>query len=255
MQRTLLDFTQDILSSLGSDEVNSIDDTLESQSVAKIVRRSFYNVVDLTDVPNQKELFSLEASLDSSKPTLMTKPNDVRNVEWIKYDKRTASDTISVFTKIDYQEPEEFLYLMHQRDNGDTNVESFTHNVDTSIITFFIYNDQGPKYWTSFDDSTIFFDAYDAAVDSTLQKSKTICYGGKLFAFSLTDSFIPPLNDEQQNLVLNEAISLAWLELKQSGNQKAEASSRRGKIRQQHTKQTLPKEIPALDRAPNFGRK
>ena len=255
MQRTLLDFTQDVLSSLGSDEVNSINDTLESQSVSKIIRRSFYNIVDRRDLKDQANLFQLEASADSTKPTLMIKPNDVRNIIWLKYDCRGLTDTTSNYTIMTYLEPDAFVSRMADLNEGDADVETFTHVVDTSTMTFTINNDRSPQYYTSFNDKEIFFDSYDADVDTTLQKIKTQCYGEKLFQFSMVDSFIPPLTDEQQNLLLNEAISLAWVELKQAPNPKAENVVRKQWIRQQHTSQTIPAKITPLDRAPNFGRK
>lgn len=255
MQRSLLDFTQEVLSSLGSDEVNSIDDTIESQSVSKIVRRSFYNIVDRSTLKGKKDMFSLEASTDVSKPTLMTKPSDVRNIDWVKYDTRSVSHPNLNMQLVEYVSPEYFTQQMYQLSTSNTNVQSFTHTIDTSTITFLITNDRAPTMYTSFNDSELFFNSYDNAIDSTLQKSKTVCYGEKLFIFSLTDSFIPPLSDEQQNLLLNEAISLAWVELKQSGHQKAEMNSRRGFVHQQKVNQTIPTKQCALDQAPNFGRK
>lgn len=255
MQRTLLDFTQDILSSLGSDEVNSINDTLESQSVSKIIRRSFYNIVDRRTLKDQKDLFSLNASTDNLKPTLMTKPSSVRNIDWIKYDTQTSTDPIAKFDLIIYLEPGEFISLMSNLRSDDTTVDSFDNIIDGSTINFLVKNDRPPTYYTSFNDGTLVFDAYDSSVDTTLQKSKTQCYGEKLFSFTMIDSFVPPLSDEQQNLLLNEAIALAWVELKQAPNPKAELNVRKGWIRQQHTSQTIPSKTDPLSRAPNYGRK
>ena len=38
MKRTLLEMTQDILSAIDADEVNSIDDTVEATQVATIIK-------------------------------------------------------------------------------------------------------------------------------------------------------------------------------------------------------------------------
>lgn len=255
MQRTLLDFTQDVLSSMGSDEVNSINDTLESQSVSKIVRRSFYNIVDKKSLTGQKDLFSLESYTDSSKPTFMTKPADVRNIDWVKYDKQTLTDPITAMSIVEYKEPDQFLYMMAQRNEDDPEVQTFTHTFGSSTQKFMVMTTYGPRFYTSFDDNLIVFDAYDAQVDTVLQKIKTQCYGEKNFVFNLTDSFIPPLNDEQQNLLLNEAISTAWVELKQSANPKSELHARKGWIRQQHTNKTIPSKISGIQTSPNYGRK
>lgn len=255
MQRTLLDFTQEVLSSLGSDEVNSIDDTIESQSVSKIVRRSFYNIVDRRELLDQKDMFQLESSGDDEKPVLMSKPASVRSIDWIKYDVQSLEQPITNMQLMQYVTPEHYLYLSNNLRPGSDNVVSFEYTKGSSTLTLYIRNDTAPKYYTTFNDTDILFDSFDTGVDTTLQQSKTQCYGGKHFQFSLNDTFVPPLTDEQQNLLLNEAISLAWVELKQAPNPKAEVMVRKQWIRQQHTGRNIPTKIDPLLRAPNFGRK
>ena len=58
-QRTLLRLVQDILSSLDSDEVNSISDTPESLQVANIVRTTYEDLVSLLDLPEHFSFFEL----------------------------------------------------------------------------------------------------------------------------------------------------------------------------------------------------
>ncbi len=52
-------------------------------------------------------------------------------------------------------------------------------------------------------------------MDTTLQTSKTLCYGQIIPTFTLEDSFIPDLDDTQFPLLLNEAKAIAFVELKQ----------------------------------------
>ena len=47
---TLLDMTQDILSDIDSDEVNSISDTPDSLQVAGIIKSSFYDMIDIKEL-------------------------------------------------------------------------------------------------------------------------------------------------------------------------------------------------------------
>jgi len=56
MKLSLLDITQKILSSLDSDPVNSIDDTVESIQVADIVKESYYSLMAERDWPFLHEL-------------------------------------------------------------------------------------------------------------------------------------------------------------------------------------------------------
>jgi hypothetical protein len=100
-----------------------------------------------------------------------------------------------------------------------------TGTLDT--IDFRYRNDKAPEYYTSFDDRQIVFDSYDADVDSTLQKSKTICFGLKESSWTKSDAFVPALDSQQFHLLLQEAKAQAWVELKQLTNEKAERKARR----------------------------
>src|SRR5205085_12243106 len=85
MKRTLLDMTQTILSSLGSDEVDSISDTTESMQVAGIIKTTYYNIVNRLDLPNHYQFIQLDPSLDATKPVLMYVPAGITKIEWLKY--------------------------------------------------------------------------------------------------------------------------------------------------------------------------
>src|ERR1700704_6434506 len=86
MKRTLLDYTQSILSSLNSAEVNSISDTTESLQVAEILRTTYYNILGRAELPEHEKLFQLTSSADPTKPVLMFRPNEgVAKLNWIQY--------------------------------------------------------------------------------------------------------------------------------------------------------------------------
>ncbi len=91
-EQTLLDMTQNILSALDSDEVNSIGDTTEALQVAKIIRNKYYDIVSRDSLPAQETLLTLDPSNDSFKPTLMYVPAGVSRIDWIKYFNVNPSD-------------------------------------------------------------------------------------------------------------------------------------------------------------------
>jgi len=74
MKYTLLELVQNILSSMDSDEVNSIVDTVEAQQVVAIVKTVYNDILTRGELNVQKTLFNLDASTISTKPVLMTKP-------------------------------------------------------------------------------------------------------------------------------------------------------------------------------------
>ena len=61
-KKTLLEIVQEILTDMVSDEVNSIDDTVESQTVASIVRSVYESMMANRNWPHTKQLVQTEAS-------------------------------------------------------------------------------------------------------------------------------------------------------------------------------------------------
>lgn len=256
MKYTLLEMTQNVLSSMGSDQVNSITDTDEAQQVALIAKTVFYDMASELNLPEHHTLFELQASLDADKPTLMYRPDTAHNVMWLKYNVATADDPTDNFRLLTYLPADEFFNWIHNLKTTEDNVISFEHTVNTDdTLTFFARNDIAPTYYTTFDDSTVVFDAYDSEVDATLQKTKTLAFGGRASVFTMADNFIPPLDEQQFALYYNEVKSLAWMELKEIPHGKAEQAAKRQRAALQRNKDAFGTKKTAFDRLPNYGRK
>jgi hypothetical protein len=244
---TLLEMTQDILSDMDSDEVNSINDSVESLQVAQIIKTTYYNIIDGRDYDFLYELFQLESSGTSSRPTHMKLPENIIDLKYIKYNTRKSADTKDKYLKIDYLNPEDFMEVLDTRDSSKSNVTVVT---DTTGISLNIKNDKAPEYFTSFDDENLVFDSHDSAVDSTLTNSKTQCHGKRSVAFTLSDSFTPDLPVQMFSYLLAEAKSVAFVTLKQVANAKAEQVSTSQKRRMSQDAWRLKNGI----HYPNYGR-
>lgn len=261
MKYTNLEIVQAVLSSMDSDEINSVNDTVESQQVLEIVKTVYDDMVSRGDIVTNRTLFNLDASEDTAKPVLMTKPENIDRVLWLKYDVRTADDTVPVWADLTYLPVEDFIDYIHSFNPDEDNIEYFDYVGDGFIYRFTYRNDTRPLYYTSFDDNTIIFDAYDVDVDTTLQASKTLGYGTKTTEFAKTDEFTCELQPQQFALLLNEVKSLAWSELKQTEHGKAEQTARRNWRHLQKTRQQSPdgsvfnSNAHSFDKLPNFGRK
>ena len=241
---------------MDSDEVNSITDTTESLQVARLIRNTYYDIVDRTGLPEDDTLFNLIASGDSTKPTLMTLPSNIVRLKWVKYDWRRLTDTDSFYTDVIWLPVKDFFNRSDMlRNKSDVNVGTTTLSVGANTVPFYYVTNNPPQFYTSFDDQTILFDSYDSAVDMTLQGSKTQCAGKVTEVFSVVDSFIPPLNDAQFSLLRNEAKSLAFAELKQTVHAKAEGTSKRLWTALQRNKRQIEGRNAEFDRLPNYGRK
>jgi hypothetical protein len=250
---TLLELVQTILSSMDSDEVNSISDTVESNQVALLVKSVFFDLASDFDLPEHKTLFELTASGSSLRPTLMMIPDNVKNIDWVKYNNKLDAETHSNYKDVTYLELTRFLEMVN-RFRSETNIGTMdiTNNSETFEILF--RTDKHPTYYTSLDDDILIFDSYFSDDDTTLQKSKTMCSGSIYPVFTLSDGFTPDLNMTQFALLLNACKERAFVELKQMENVNAARESRRQRIINQYQKQRAEK-IPAIYTAPRYGRR
>lgn len=359
MRMTLLDYTQNILSSLSSDEVNSISDTTESMQVAEVVRTTYFNVIARAGITNHKQLVQLDPSLDPNMPVLMFVPDGVKKIDYIKYfnssltadtntsthginvditpnfnsswtTTSTSNITIGTGTKVftvgssglaitagdtvtasytsgtsnymtgtvtsytgttltinvtftngsgtfsnwsisggnimasakGYQYVtilpiKQFIEMTNSFNPANDNVESFvftnSQNSFPGTFTFYFKNNKQPQYCTVISNYYVIFDGYDNTLDSTLQTNKVMAEGEVIPSFLMEDDFIPDLSEDQVPLLLNEAKSLAFFELKQSTHPKAEQEAKRQWSAAQRDKSVVnsPSYFNAL---PNFGR-
>lgn len=355
MKLTLLDMTQSILSSLSSDEVNSISDTTESLQVAEIIRQTYFNMISRVGITDHNQLIQLDPSIDVTIPVLMYIPEGIGSLTWLKYFNNNVnnssstgdhdintdiipantwsttsitSNTIALGTQtftvssssLDVLDGQtviaesgtssmtgtltsyigttlilditsiigsgtfsswvissnddanvvpgyeyvtilpvrQFIDMVNGFNPSETDVSSFTFN-DTSnsypgAFTFYYKNDKTPSYCTILSNYYVIFDSYDESVDSTLQSSKTLAEGSVIPTFTMSDSFTPNLSEEQFPLLLNEAKSLAFFELKQMVHQKAEQEAKRGWSKVQKSKNIIDRPS-SFDALPNFGRR
>jgi hypothetical protein len=254
---------QQILSAMDSDEVNSITDTAESEQVALLIEGVYRDLVAECDFPENYSLFELNVT-DANSPTVMTIPDEVLKLEWVKYDNKLSTDTFSNFELVKPLEVADFMETINHFATIDdaTIVGTFDYSItngsNTDTVTFLYRKDKFPTYYTSFDDGTVVFDSLDTDEESPdyLAKSKTQCYGPFTKTFTQSDEFVPPLDAYQFSLLINEAKARAFIELKQASNPNAEAHARRLRIRLRNTKRRFPFETGApRSYLPNYGRK
>lgn len=280
MKYTLLEMTQNILSRMSSDEVNSISDTSESLQVANILQNKYFDIINRVNLPEHNQLVQLDPSLDATQPVLMYIPAGVADVKWLKYfnsnvlnDPSDSGHDINVdledtdddttasapgYQYVTILPIQQFIDMVNGFNPGETDVESFTFS-DTSnnfpsSYTFYYKNAQQPSYCTILSNYYVIFDSYDNTQDSTLQASKSMVFGRIIPFWSTTDSFIPDLAEEQFQLLVNEATQLAFFELKQQPHQLAAQETKRGWSNVQKNKAIINRPT-YFNELPNFGRR
>lgn len=257
MKMTLLQIVQSILSSMNSDEVNSITDTTESLQVANAVKDTYLSLVGKLNLPETKTILQLTPSGDSSKPTLMTLPNSIENLEYLKYNK-VLDDGVDAWGDVDYVPLDEFLRRMHMLSTiSDGTAGNFTMTQNGSNLKVYYKNDKNPDWFTTLDDHTMLFDSYYAANDTTLVSNKTLGFGTYTYAFTLSDSFTPQLDSNQFALLLNEAKAQSFYDLKETQNAGALKRVKDHMIHGQKIKSDMPhfRYGSSYDGLPDYGRK
>lgn len=213
---TVLDMTQSILSALNSDEVNSISDTVEATQIAKIIKNKYYDIIARSNSPEQKVLLRLDASGDVNKPAIMNIPSGVIKIEWIKYfDVGTGGQTPPGFKYVTILPLDQFLSMTDSLNPHESTTGVFTSIIGGNDFVFYYRKDRLPAYCTVVENHYIIFDSYNSATEVTLQTVNSQAYCLRATPFSLTDNFIPDLDDEKFPLLLNESKALAFYEMKQ----------------------------------------
>jgi hypothetical protein len=244
---TLLDMVQRVLTSMDSDTVNSFSDTIESEQVAFIIRDSYYDIIDNLDIPEHEGIIGITASGSTSLPTHMTLQNGTRAITNVKYDVLKSGETRKQYATIPFRDKQWFLDTVMTRNSTDSNIQT----VVVANGNLLIQNNKRPEFYTSFDDATMIFDSFDGSLDSTLQASKFIVLGILEPSWTMTDVFIPDLDANLFQLLLNESKSTAAVEVKQSSNPKAEQKARRSQTRWQSDRSNFDNS----HEGPNYGRR
>jgi hypothetical protein len=253
MISTLLEAIQEILSSLDSDEVNNYNDTTESLQIAHILKSTYYDLASELKLPEHDTLFELTASGDVAKPTLMTMPSNVIRLDWIKYDNKATADTYKDYREVKYLNFPDFMDRQYGLNGLSSGVGqmSYTNNSETFEVMYM--DDRHPMYYTTMDQYTILFDAYNSDEDTTLQKSKTMAYGAVYPTFTLSNSFTADLDPQLFRLWINTAKNRAWVDLKQAQNADIARMQRDQKIISQKRKRRITGD-PEVYKVARFGR-
>jgi|ERR1700749_2898521 len=220
---TLLEITQDILNDISGDEVTSINDTVESNQVAVIVKATWFNMMTNRDWPHTKKLTQPLSNGTAPLPTHFLLDDSVKKLVSMQYDKSKTSGKLQ-YDDVKYLYPDDFLRWTNNRNTLDENVVVVT---DPSGVTLNIAKNFSPTYWTSFDDVQIVLDSYDSSVEPFLMKAKFQIYAYIIPDWTMSDVFVPPLPVEAFPSLIEEAKSRCALALRQQADQKAEQESQR----------------------------
>lgn len=215
---------RDILSDMDSDDVESINDTVEAKQVAQIIKTSYFNLMSNREWPHLQEVTQVHHSGTPERPTHLKLPESIKELKYLAYNKAKADTGRIEYQEIRYVYPDEFLRISSGR-NSTTKYSKVVEDVKGTPFT--VVTNKAPDYWTSFDDEYIVCDSYDSEVDDALQKSKSQVIITRMPKWEHLDDSVPDLPAEAFMALLEDAKSAAFFNLKQMANERTEIRARR----------------------------
>lgn len=187
-QLTTLQIVQRVLSMVDSENVSSIDETIESEQVKVLVDLVYESMLDDYPWNHLRENGTLEVT---STPNLMKIPDDVLRIDGdlIRYDKKNVW----------WISTENMTRTLDGRDTTASNVDS------SGALT-----DRDPLYWTSYDDVNITFDSYDGSLVSALTNVELVKQPTTLSV----DTDVPDLPDSLHTVLIYGVLEEAFRTLK-----------------------------------------
>lgn len=212
MKKTVLEYVQTTLSVMDSDEVDTISETVESVQVAEQLKETYYELLNRQEWDFLRRAVGLVAAGNPDEPTRFDSPAGLKRLTSFKYN--TSSDLSEYSGKeIKYLEPH--LFLARNSLAGD-NRQLIT--LEAERLQFYVATNKAPTYYTSFDDETIYCDAFDSAQGATLISARAISYGVVIPDFRVEDDFVPFLPQEMMPLLQASLNNASMIYFKQQPN-------------------------------------
>ena len=228
-KRNILQLVQQLGEAIGSDEIDTLDETIEASEIATILEQTVTEVISrkrwefIKDRVRQLQL----RSAGSTQLNTLAIPIDVTRVNCLKY-RDTNNTNVTTFITLEYMQPCEFLEFVQSRNSADSNITAIA-NDDGVLIN--VLTDNAPTKWTSFDEENITFDAYDASVGTGNLIVDSVIIADRVSVIDYTDPDATlKVPERMETLIYNEALSTCAIRLRQTVDPKAERVARRQHI-------------------------
>lgn len=224
MRQSLLEIIQDLCSDLNLDPVDDIYDTVESEQLANIVKKTYERLLIKRYWPQNEHVVAFEALGDSDLPTSFNVPLEVQEICSIKYNCVNPMNQQDNWVEMKYLEPEVFIQRYSARTNAPHQPVTITGGLVINVRS-----DLNPTHFTSFDgQKTLFFDSYNKVVDGTLQTSKLVAKVYQFPVFDIDNDFVPDMPAEAFPVLYDGALELASLRINMRHDPLATRDKERG---------------------------
>lgn len=221
-KRTILKLIQDLGSAIQSDEIDSLTETVEVIDMGKILERTYKEVISRKDYEfTRDKVLQLDArDVADTKLNNLTIPLSVTRLQCVKYVGANGK-----FTELCYKTPKDFINLVHARNVADSNITAILNDDGVAINTI---TDAPPNYYTSFDEETLTFDAYDSSRGVGNLVADSVIIATIIPAVDFTDpTAVLPIPERLEPLIFTEAQATMNYELRQTADPNSERRARK----------------------------
>lgn len=218
--KSVLQYVQACLNTMDSDQVDAISDTAEATQIAELLRDVYDELLNRQEWEFLKGPVTLTAAGDTTKPTKFTIPEGLRHLRKVWYNVDESGGMTR--RELIFMEPEDFLLLA-----GGNASSSKLLVTEGTQLQFYVRTDRMPTYYTTFDDQTIYCDAYKSSIETSLVTSKVSAFGVATPAFEVDNDFVPELPENMVPLLQHTLNATAHLYFKQQSSAPDEARVRR----------------------------
>ncbi len=251
-KRTILQLVQDLGDGIGSDEIDTLAETVEVVKITAILSQTLKEVLDRKTWEFMKDkVRQLDDRLPgSSQLNTLLIPPDVTRIDCLKYKADNGK-----FYEVTYMQACDFIQLVQSRD-ADTD-DDVTAIINSDGVALNTYTNRVPQHWTSFDEETITFDAYnsDSGNGVLIADSVIIADVMPLTDFTDPDATLN-LPERMETLIFNEALVTCNYRLRQTRDPRADRVARRQNVslRENEHKTKKDKKVQRYGRNSRSGR-
>lgn len=225
-KRTILKLVQELGEGIGSDEIDSLDETIEASEIAAILAQTVKEILDrktwefMTGKIRQLD----DRAGGSTQLNTLLIPSDVNHIDCVRY-----KDVVTAkFKDLNYMKACDFLVMLQSR---DVTLPEITGIINDDNVVLNTFTDRVPQHWTSFDEVTITFDAYDVASGVGNIAADSVIIANVVPVTDFTDPLaVLNIPERMESLVFNEALSTCNYRLRQTIDPRADRISRRQNI-------------------------
>ena len=224
---TMLGFVQQIAEAIESDEIDTLDETLEASAIMTILEQTYSEVLDRRDwefIRDRVVQLDERDAADVLQINQLRIPPNVTAIQCLRYLSKEGK-----YTDLTYMQPCDFIAHLHGRNQSD---DTITTVINDDGVPMFIHNHIAPTRYTSFDEESIAFDAFETVRGVGNQIADTVIVGNvkPVPDFTNPAAFLP-IPERMFSLILNEAIATANYRLRQTQDPRSERLARRQNIK------------------------